>query len=284
MSSSRTEARAGRPRSDPSDAASPRPRRGFARDLASRFGFFLVLIVKISLLCTLVFALSALVSFWIIRHQLSGGEIIVPGLAGQTVAQAIQTLQDEGVDLSIKLEEMEYSDLAGENEILSQLPPAGTRVKAGATVRVRVSRGGERVPCPDLIGTNFLEAGMVLREADLREGSKSFLASASAERDAVIAQDPPPGRPLDRETPVNLLISLGPVAEPVLMPDLSGSTVPEAEDLLAQLDLEIDKVSTAPFSGKDNGLIFRQEPVAGSPVSPGAAIRVTAVDNLGVAR
>lgn len=255
--------------------------RGFLADLVVRFCFFLLQIIKVCFLSALVFSLAGAGAFLIVQRRIRGNEVETPNIAGLQVEKAVERLHELNLDLSIKMEGAEFSDLAPQGAIIAQVPPAGKRVKAGSAMRVRVSRGTTLIPCPDLRGKNHLEAGILLRQADLREGEESFLAAAEVNKDLVIAHNPAPGSYVERKTAVDLLVSLGPALPEILMPDLTNMTVAEAQELLEYLRLEIQGVEEGPCPGKDDGLVFRQDPEAGATVAPGTSVRVTVVSNLG---
>ncbi|MBN1867475.1 PASTA domain-containing protein [Candidatus Sumerlaeota bacterium] len=256
-------------------------RRSAGADLLLRFLFFVFQVLKIGVLSAVVFALAGVAAYSIVEDRIRGKEVVVPSLAGMRVEKALEEIHEPDLDLGIKLEKLEYSDLASEGEIVSQNPPPGKRVKRGAEIRVRVSRGPTLVVCPDVKAVNYLEAGIRIREADLVEGPRSMLPDAGVERDGVIAQDPPAGTLLERRSPVSLLVSLGPAQSVVLMPSLADLTKEEADKVLDGLGLTIQSVAEEPLEGRDNGLIFRQDPPAGSLVSAGRKISVTVVNNLG---
>lgn len=264
------------------DAAPPEAKkRGFFTDLLLRFVFFQIQIVKILLVAVFVFVLAGWGGYYLIQHQLKKAEILVPNIAGLRLEKAVQILHAKELDLSLKIEKMEYSDLVEEGEIISQFPRAGTFVKSGAVVRVNVSEGTTRVSCPDVRGKNDFQAGIDLRKVDLNEGGKTFLPDPDLKRNLVIAQDPPPGTLLDRGAKVHLLVSLGPKPTRILMPRLVDLTLVEAQELLAPLGLRISTFREEPFPEKDDGIIWRQDPPSGATVAPDAAIGVTLVWNIG---
>ena len=67
--------------------------------------------------------------------QIKKTEIPAPNIAGYRVEKAIALLHEKGLDLSLKIEKLEYSNLVEEGEIISQYPRAGTFVKSGTELR-----------------------------------------------------------------------------------------------------------------------------------------------------
>lgn len=257
----------------------PDRRRGFLLDLFFRFFFFLFQIVKVLIICGLVFGLAGWGSYFLVQRKIKKTEILVPNIAAYRLEEAVKFLHEEKLDLSLKIENLEYSDLVEEGEIISQFPRSGTFAKPGAVLRVRLSKGSTRVPCPDVRGKNELQAGIDLRNVDLDAGKKTFLPDPDLKRNLVVAQDPPPGTPMNRGDKVHLMVSLGPAGSPFLLPDLKDLTPIEAQDFLRPYGLKIGETVQEPFLGKDDGLIARQEPAPGALVRKGDAVRVFVVNN-----
>ncbi|NQU44737.1 PASTA domain-containing protein [bacterium] len=254
-------------------------RPGFLRGLFRRFFYFFGQTVAVILLTGVIFALTGSVSFLIVKRYVQGQEVLVPNVMGKKVEDAARYLWDDGVDLSVKIEGFDYSDLVAEGEIVMQTPQPGNYVKTGTVVRVRVSKGTTLIPCPDVRGSELSKAGISLREADLNEGDVSHLPSSEAREGFVIAQSPPPNAVVERQTEVDLLVSTGPPAVAKMMPSLLDLTVSEAEGALLELNLRISAQDERPLPGKDNGLIQAQYPAPGAPVTERDEIRVTTVRN-----
>jgi beta-lactam-binding protein with PASTA domain len=258
----------------------PRP-RGCLGTVVIRFFYFIGQIIWLILLGAIAFGGMGVAGYCLLERELSGGDIEVPNVCGVRMAEALTLLLDKKVDLSIQLEGSDFSELAEPDAILTQTPAAGKFVKAGTVVRVRVSKGGDSVVCPDLRGYNHLDAGILLRQMKLAEGKKSYVSDPQIERDKIISQDPPGGSVIERQSAVNLLISTGPSTPAVVMPNLVGQSVPEAEDALRQIGLGMGKVSQEPKEDAIEGAILRQKPAAGERVTANTPIEVTIANNLG---
>ena len=96
-----------------------------------------------------------------IKYYISKGaqQITIPDMDGRTGVDAQQTLEDMGLNVTVK---KEYSDLDDDGNAMVELgyvysisPAAGTSVSSGDTVTLTVSRGidyGESVQVPDVVG------------------------------------------------------------------------------------------------------------------------------------
>lgn len=85
-------------------------------------------------------ALVFLVSFATsVYYTFRGSEVHVPGLAGKTIDEARVTARQTG--LEVKVVAQDYDEHIAANSIISQEPEAGTKVKTGFTIRLKVSLG-----------------------------------------------------------------------------------------------------------------------------------------------
>ena len=101
-------------------------------------------------------------------------------------------------------------------------------------------------------------------------------ANDGAEAGLIISQDPQAGTPIKKGGRVSAVVSLGPaqVAEqprPVLMPELSGQPVADAQQQMTGMDftcqLNHESHETVP-----EGIVIATEPVAGTALQPGQII------------
>ena len=134
--------------------------------------------------------------------------VAVPRVIGMEAVAATQRLQEEGFQPVITSEE--YSDRAPVGAVVSQRPPSGIRARKGGDVRLTVSKGGDVLLLPTLMGGPLTRARRILVDGGLLLGRVTQIHSAEYPAGDVIAQDPPPGTPVRRGTAVDLLVSLGP--------------------------------------------------------------------------
>src|SRR4029077_20341887 len=120
-----------------------------------------------------------------------GREVEVPPLAGKTVDQAKEALTRSG--LIFKVASSRFSSEVPEGQILAQIPPAVTRIKANRTVRVLVSLGERRFAVPNLIGTSLRAAQLTLAQRKLALGKTIYTHTPDGESSTVVYQSPIPG-------------------------------------------------------------------------------------------
>ncbi len=214
----------------------------------------------------------------LIRLLISAGpseepKVTVPDVVGTQETAARQAMTQAGLVADVARQES--SRPAG--EVLSTDPVAGTAVSPRSAVRVTVSSGPStsptdpRVTVPNLVNRAEADAASALRQANLA-GSLTREASPTAPRGQVMRQDPASGSRVSPGTTVFYVVSSGPTpTPPVTVPDLVGQTDANAAAILQRVGLAPSVTrenSTAPA-----GQVIRQEPAAGSQVSPGSTVR-----------
>jgi len=227
-------------------------------------------------------------AFLSLRIAIHGREVAVPNLAGLSDTEAASAAKDLGLNLSV--ENRFYSPTVPQNQVLSQLPVAGARVRRGWQVRITESLGPQQVAVPDVTGQTERPASLVLRRLLLEVSSVAHLP-APAPAGIVLAQAPPPNARGMNGPKVSLLVSDEAIAaeEPAyVMPSLVGLTVGAASVRLAGAGLHIGTAQTPdqaettepppaePASVPSGAVtITSQSPLAGHRVTPADTIRVT---------
>lgn len=196
----------------------------------------------------------------------STGEIAVPELTNLTLEQAERTLRPTGLVLSRSGERFDPSVPRG--FILSQDPPAQTPVRGRTRVLVTVSLGEEFSSVPELFGESRRNAALLLERAGLRLGPITRARSEEVGQDLVAGSDPPAESVLPRNTPVALLVSMGPGPEEYVMPDLSGRELNGARRQLEAFGFKV----LVPPGAPSVGAIVSQTPSPGARVTRDAQV------------
>ncbi len=201
-------------------------------------------------------------------------EVRVPDLAGQDIVAVIELLNQQG--LQLKVERREPSPSLPRDAVISQLPAAGSSIKKGRQVRVVVSIGPSDTETPKLIGEHFRKADMMIRQAGYLPGPLTRVSSDTVDRDLVIAQDPPPGSPIERGGKISLLISSGKKQETLVMPRLTGRTAEQALLIVDRMSLQ-HRVQYKAAGERPAGaerMVIGQKPAPGSPVDSDATVEL----------
>jgi serine/threonine-protein kinase len=206
-------------------------------------------------------ALAALATYLIVRP----GQETVPPVIGQTLDSAQAELEAKGFTVDVK----RRSDLSPADTVFDQAPTAGALADEGATVTLFVSNGPSTVKVPDVVGLTEKDAKRRVTSADLRPDIERE-SSATVAKGIVIRSDPGPGRLIERNSAVTLVVSGGP--KEVSVPGVVGQ---DQEDAVRQLrDAGLSPVVREKSSSEPQGTVVSQSPGAGARVEEGTTVTV----------
>jgi len=225
------------------------------------------------LLAAAVFFCCAGVVFWFsLVHTVHSGTLAVPNLMEATLEDANRQVHDLGLELEVE-EPGVYSTSAKPGTIAAQEPPPGFHVKAGSTVVVQISLGGETITVPDVRGASLKTAQRAIEQAGLTPGVRARVEGQGAP-DRVIATGPPVGAKVPPMVPVDLLVNSTPAREQWVMPSLVTQRVARVESFCRANRLRLGRAREVTYPGIPAGVVLRQYPPAGSPVAPSEIITV----------
>jgi serine/threonine-protein kinase len=198
-----------------------------------------------------------------------GEKVVVPNVVNKTIAEALDLLSERGLEL--KKGGARNSALIPENFIVSQDPLPGSVVKEGAPVSVFVSLGSQVSLAPKVTGDSLREAQVELNGAGLRVGRLSRIHHAKP-ADIVLAQWPPENLKVDRDTPVNLLLSLGPRPLKFTLPDFTGASLESAGRKLEAMGMRMGEIGAKIDFTRAQGTVLDQNPRPGALARQGTAV------------
>ncbi|MCS6948851.1 MAG: protein kinase [bacterium] len=150
--------------------------------------------------------------------------VAVPDLQGKPLVEARRLARE--ADLNLVIRQEEYNEQFPAGTVYLVQPEAGTQVKAGSAVQVWVSKGSRMVEVPDVQGLSEVEARRRLVEAGLQVGKVEEKPHLTVPAGTVLSQSPPPKRRVNREAPVDLVIS-------------SGTPLPAVPEVAAERGFEV---------------------------------------------
>ncbi len=197
-------------------------------------------------------------------------EVVVPELAGQTLAEATATLEEAGLAVRVEpLSRIHPTIPAG--HVADQDPVGGLVTRSERSVKVWLSSGQSAGAVPSLIGQSERGARARLQEDALGLRGVSEIRSGRYASDAVVAQDPPP---LGTATSVSVLINRGERGAAYVMPDLIGVYGSSAAEVLRARGFRVTVTADYPYPDPrvGTGIVLRQLPLAGFQIAHGEAI------------
>jgi beta-lactam-binding protein with PASTA domain len=233
---------------------------------------FLQGVLKWGGLCAALVVTATLSGYLSMRKAVRGGEVEVPSLQGQTMQEAGGTLKGAGLLLEKSGERSDPN--VSEGKILGQDPPAGARLKRNRKVRVVVSLGTEVLQVPLLVGQPARRAQIALQQAGLRVGEIAYAYAEQTAGDRILAQEPPPGTPRQRQGQVDLLVSKGPRPKAWVMPTLEGLDIESASRILSSAGFRVGSLRREASPGTPPGTVLQQYPLAGYPLREGDSINL----------
>lgn len=203
--------------------------------------------------------------FWF-TFFVKGRSLPTPNLIGRSIQQARAITGDLGVELEVDNEHRRNSDTVPLGHIVWQnrAPGATSFIKRGSRIRVELSAGPLVLRVPDLAaftpGTGMLRLG----QQNLKLGHLSYVPTAAK---GILAADPPKGTIVPPQTGISLLVAVPPPAPQYVMPDLIDRPLEQVRPALEARGLAVSTVKFEAYPGIADGIIIRQYPLRGAPVS-----------------
>jgi serine/threonine-protein kinase len=223
------------------------------------------------LLSTLVVLGSAALAVKIVFFD--SHDVVVPSLIGKSAAESGGEAQKLG--LLVRIDRI--SSTQPEGVVVSQWPDAGGSIQAGRVLILKVSKGGDRLPVPDVRGLDFGEAVRRISEVGLKVGDVLRVSDPLKPAGTVIAQNPASPASIPPSRSVGLLMSEGGAGAGgmVPVPNVVGQPLDVAQRMLAGSGLSQDLLQEVPSLKVAPGLVVSMRPRAGFKAPPGS--RVTLV-------
>lgn len=216
------------------------------------------------LLVIIVFGFSTYLSF---TFFIRGRSVSTPNLVGKALTEAKAVCSDLGVTLVVDPDHRRNSDKIPAGHVVWQNRTPGTTslVKRGTEIRVELSAGPLVLRVPDLDGQSPRVALLLLGRQNLKLGNLAY--ADAAEKQGIVAEDPPRDTVVDAQTLVSLLVSVPLPPPPYVMPDLIDQPLETVRPALERRGLTISTVKFEAYPGIADGIIIRQFPLRGAPVS-----------------
>ncbi|MCX8065630.1 MAG: PASTA domain-containing protein [Candidatus Hydrogenedentes bacterium] len=234
---------------------------------------FIAWLIQWSLALALFLIVIVLSGYYVYNHTLKGERyVVVPKITDMHVMDAQIKLFDVGLELG------PYSPVPHETipkyHVISQRPEAGKVVRSGRKVYPTVSAGPPMNKVLDLRGKTLEEAQKIIEtDGTFRIGNIARL-KYNAPPETVISQDPAPNTHSPPGTLINILVSKGETVETIIMPNIIGKTVKEAEEILNQFELKlVPYIVEMPDAPPD--VVLEQNPPPDTPVSKGQTVIYT---------
>jgi eukaryotic-like serine/threonine-protein kinase len=192
-------------------------------------------------------------------------EVEVPALAGRSYEEAVGVLEE----LGLEPRRVDVFSQRPPGIVASLDPKPGTLVDEGSTVTVRVSKGTQLIPVPDVLQQSEDSASSELEAAGFQV---EVVEAPSTDTPAglVSAQSPDPGVEAERGSTVQITISTGP--EMVRVPAVEGLAEQDATERLEEEGFAVEVECVVVVDPGQVGFVQDTDPEANTLVESGRTV------------
>lgn len=214
---------------------------------------------------------------WLEHHTNYGKEVPVPNVVNMQVQEAVKQLENMG--LSVEVDSFKYEQKYKPFQVLQIYPAAGSRVKEGRTIVLKVNpKTWAKVEVPNILEKYKGLAFSRLELVGLSVGDTIY--EASIQKDAVLkmyhkGEELKPGALLPRFSVIDLVIGEGPMRD-IPIPNVVGLTVKEAREIIKSSLFEVGLVDFEDKQKEESDIVFYQDPATGSLRDQGMQIDIWA--------
>ncbi len=226
----------------------------------------------IFLICIILFVASMVITSAVLNAT-SPKDVQIPDLVGKTESEA----QEELKALKLNYEKIseDYNTQQEAGIIYEQSPTYSLnyKVKEKTTIKVKVSKGTEKVKVPKVAGMTYDEAVKELENNKLL-AEKVEETSKEIKEGIVISQETEANAEANAGDTVKIHVSIGTGIAQVVMPSVLGKTESDARQTLEGKNLVV-KVEYKENTDKENGEVLEQSIKSGENIDEGTEVTIT---------
>ncbi len=201
------------------------------------------------------------------------GNVTVPPLVGETVAQATQSLRQQS--LKVGTITHQSSTTVANGNVISSSPAAGASVPPASAVNLIVSSGTPLKAVPDVVGQPESSARSTLQAAGFTV-TTTTQTSSTASAGTVINQTPKGGSQETSGSTVALVIAKAPPKKTTTtVPDVKGQTPGAAASALQAAGFTVAQRIKNVTNQSKNGTVLSESPAANSTAKKGSTVTIT---------
>jgi serine/threonine-protein kinase len=209
----------------------------------------------IALLIVLLLTAIALTAGW---YYAKGRFTTAPALTSMSRVKAQTIAEESGLQVDFS---QRYSETVPAGVVIDTRPRPGGKILRGGLIDAVVSKGPERFPMPKVVGLSRTAAEAALTRSHLATGSVDRRYSETVAKDIVLDASVDTGKPLKRDTRIDLVVSAG--RRPIPVTDFTGKAADEAAAALKKAGFTV-QVSTEHSDTVPQGSVIRQSPKSGT--------------------
>ena len=198
--------------------------------------------------------------------------VLVPALTGLTENEALNKAKAN--NLIAVVSEYKTESNVEPGKVLEQDPESSTEVKKGTIIKLVVSKGEEQVSVPNLSNMTIENAKIQLNKLGLEIGEITKENSDNFEAGKIMQQHPDSGTSINKDSKVDVVISLGKKEELVEMVNLIGTDISQASNKLKSIGLNIGNIEKKFSNSYDTNQVIWQQYDAGKKLKKDSSIDV----------
>lgn len=198
--------------------------------------------------------------------------VLVPALTGLTENEALNKAKANNLIAIVSEYKTESNVEPG--KVLEQDPESSTEVKKGTIIKLVVSKGEEQVSVPNLSNMTIENAKIQLNKLGLEIGEITKENSDNFEAGKIMQQHPDSGTSINKDSKVDVVISLGKKEELVEMVNLIGTDISQASNKLKSIGLNIGNIEKKFSNSYDTNQVIWQQYDAGKKLKKDSSIDV----------
>ena len=192
-----------------------------------------------------------------------------PDLMDKTLEEATQIAEEEG--FKIKQGKDIYSTEIAEGRVCLQDPEAGTEMPKEGTITINLSKGSKEGLVPNVVGMQKEDVEAFLKEHGYVLGNVKTETSPEKEG-KVLEQDPAAGSTLDKESPVNIVVSDGKGVEKGTVPSVTRMSLEDAQKAIKSAGFKVGNITYDWDESIGKGYVIYQQYQANSLLDKGTKI------------
>lgn len=227
------------------------------------------IVKKLLVALGIIIAVILIFNYILLPLYVSGSELNVPNVVGMTEEEAYKTLED--ADFHPSIADTSFGVSLAPGKIFLQKPEAGKLVKEGRTIFLFVSGGEQIISVPMLKGKSVRDARLSLERIGLKLGMIDEVASTQP-KDMVFDQQFAEGTRIRKGQSVGISVSVGKGAGEIIVPDLIGKSLTEAQRVLLDSTLTVGKVNYQISNTLLPNTVLDQYPAPGNKLNSGNTV------------
>ena len=202
-----------------------------------------------------------------------GKKVEVDNFIGMNYLEEIEGNEEYEDKFNFEISYEPFTD-GKEGCVFKQDPEAGSEVVKGYTIRLYIAKSGEGQVIPEFQGENYKKACNSLESMGFKVTAVPSTDS-ELEVGSVIKTDPAAGSSVLAGSNVTVYYSAAEDSGNLFkMPDLSGKTLAEAQQILQKYELTLSKTEVVDSTVEKDRVVM-QSPAEGSPVQKGDGVILT---------